>query len=248
LNESIRKKIRLKDEIYLYLRPIKSYLKKNNLWLRSERKSSSRINLRFNHLLPKIITNTHTPTTGNSKKNVNDLNNNNNNDSNISDTEERIKNFNKLYAKKFPLNIFVGSDLNLIKNQKLKVYKGKYINTFIVNKTQKKDFIHQIDTNPYNKKMNGNFVYFEKEKIQPFAKRISIGKITLYNLLAKNSSSFGLKNMKNDITNSLDTVQTTQVKTDRSEERDKEIFDIEKKYGLKFKKVKKYNKNSLSKF
>jgi len=161
-----------------------------------------------------------------------------------SDSEKQLANFNKLFAKKFPLNIFVGSDLNL-SNNKLKVYHGKYIRTFIVNNSMKRDLTCKIQNkNPYEEKIKGNFVYFEEKPKNIFEKMNNTVNRSARTLTA--SRKILLPKLIPQFTvESADTPMKTEVNEEKSEKLD----HLKKMYGIKhFKENEEkadYNKTTM---
>jgi hypothetical protein len=149
-----------------------------------------------------------------------------------------LDNFNNLFAKKFPLNIFVGSEINL-KNKNLKVYHGKYIRTFIVNSSMKQNIKKRVDTNnPYEEDIKGNCVYFE-EKPKIFSQKNKNSSSS-----KKNSSKKHLNLPKLDIPS----LRKDEQKLDtQSKDKDEKLLLIKRIYGLKHFKDSNSDRGKLGK-
>jgi len=192
----------------LYTKSLKSTLKKNNISTTAIEKRSIKNSLKSKKI--RII-----PT-----QNIDG--------GSESDSEKQLANFNKLFAKKFPLNIFVGSDLNL-SNSKLKVYHGKYIRTFIVNNSMKRDLTCKIQNkNPYEEKIKGNFVYFEEKPKNIFEKLNSTVNRSARTLTTSKKTIFP-KIIPQFTIESTDTPMKTEVSDEKSEKLD----HLKKMYGIK---------------
>jgi hypothetical protein len=145
-----------------------------------------------------------------------------------------------MFAKKFPLNIFVGSNMNL-SNKKLKVYHGKYIRTFIVNNSMKRDLTSKTENkNPYEEKIKGNYIYFEEQQKKLFKKRKSTRSPLKPNTNKKVVILPKIVTPKLDIVNEAPSV--------RLEDKHDSLNFLQKMYGLKhIKPYKTFEEDGISK-